>query len=103
MSNEPENTGIIRDEKGRFVPGVSGNLEGKPAGSISIVARLKKIFKEEPELFEKYCRDILQDPDMRKAVLEQIDSKPKQSIDMDLKLPQTLIDIIKNASNTGTN
>ena len=96
MSN-PNPSPKTRIKKGQVL-----NPTGRPVGSVSIVARLKKIFEEEPENFEKYCRDILADPTMRKSVLEQIDSKPKQPIDLDLKLPQTLIDIIKNASNQGT-
>src|SRR3990167_10645451 len=100
MSNEPENTGTIRDEKGRFVPGVSGNPEGKPPGSISIVARLKKIFEEEPEMFEKYCRDILKDPNIKKSVIEQVDSKPRQPVDMEINIPNSLIELIRGVTNT---
>lgn len=33
MSGEPENTGAIKDELGRFLPGVSGNPAGKPKGA----------------------------------------------------------------------
>lgn len=31
--NEPESTGLNRDERGRFPPGVSGNPAGRPKGS----------------------------------------------------------------------
>lgn len=33
MTDRPENTGPIKDELGRFVPGVSGNPAGKPKGA----------------------------------------------------------------------
>lgn len=33
MADAPENTGAIKDELGRFLPGVSGNPAGKPKGS----------------------------------------------------------------------
>ena len=33
MADNPENTGPIKDELGRFVPGVSGNPAGKPKGA----------------------------------------------------------------------
>ena len=33
MGVEPENTGPIKDEFGRFLPGVSGNPAGKPKGA----------------------------------------------------------------------
>jgi len=32
-SDSPENSGPIKDELGRFVPGVSGNPAGKPKGA----------------------------------------------------------------------
>lgn len=33
MADNPENTGPIKDERGRFVPGCSGNPAGKPKGA----------------------------------------------------------------------
>lgn len=33
MADGPENTGPIKDELGRFVPGTSGNPAGKPKGA----------------------------------------------------------------------
>ncbi len=33
MAADPENTGPIKDEFGRFLPGVSGNPAGKPKGA----------------------------------------------------------------------
>lgn len=33
MADAPENTGAIKDELGRFLPGVSGNPAGKPKGA----------------------------------------------------------------------
>ena len=42
---QPEETGNIRDEQGRFVPGVSGNLEGRPPETIE-QKLLKKAVKE---------------------------------------------------------
>ena len=33
MADDPENTGGIKDELGRFLPGVSGNPAGKPKGA----------------------------------------------------------------------
>ena len=35
MFNEPDNTGeiqVLRDEDGRFIEGISGNIKGKPPG-----------------------------------------------------------------------
>jgi hypothetical protein len=49
-------------------------------GSVSIVAKIKAKFEEDPEYFEEWISKLLEDPSNRKAVMEQIDGKPKQSI-----------------------
>lgn len=81
----PVDTGEIRDEKGRFKPGVSGNPAGKPPGSISIIAKIKKKFEEEPEFFDTYIAECLADPKLRAEIIRQIDGAPKQSVDLEAK------------------
>ena len=93
---EPDNTGEIRDEKGRFKPGVSGNPDGKPPGSISVVAELKKKLEEVPidgnpekkryldMLIIKVIKKALADGDvsMIKDIIDRVDGRPKQSVSM---------------------
>lgn len=81
----PENAGEkqeIRDEKGRFVPGVSGNPAGKPPGTISIMSKIKKKFEEDPELFESYVAEVLTDPKLRQEIIRQLDGAPQQKMDV---------------------
>jgi hypothetical protein len=51
MVDKPENTGEkqARDEKGRFLEGVSGNPEGKPKGSKNQLTLLEEALIEEAE------------------------------------------------------
>ena len=98
MNEFPGNAGEIRNDKGQFVPGISGNPAGKPPGTISIVAKIKKKFEEDPEYFDEWVNELLKDSGNRKAIMEQIDGKPKQSMDMEVSFPQTLIDIIKHGT-----
>lgn len=49
MNNDPDNTGEIqatRDNKGRFIEGISGNRKGKPQGSKNYLTLLSEALKE---------------------------------------------------------
>lgn len=75
---ELESTGKIRDEKGRFIPGVSGNLNGRPEGSVSVITEIKRIFRENPDKFEDFLEKYLKNPNNEKHIAEMIDGKPMQ-------------------------
>ncbi len=76
-----------------FEKGKSGNPNGRPPGSISIIGRIKQIFEEDPERFEGYVEDVLKDKTMRKDITAHIDGKPKETVEV--TMPQSLIDLIK--------
>jgi hypothetical protein len=87
MSEEiPKDNGeipIIRDDTtGRFVPGNPGG-PGRPKGSISIIGRIKQIFEEDPEQFEAYVKEVMADKHLRRDIIEHIDKKPTQKIEVD--------------------
>jgi len=81
-----------RGKDGRFPPGVSGNPDGRPIGSISIVALLKRKLEEIPEgqqhtygsiLVQKIIQKCLDDGDtsMIRDLISRVDGMPKQSIE----------------------
>lgn len=81
---EPDTNGVKRDEKGRIVPGSAPlNPDGRPVGSISIIAKIKKKFEEDPELFDSYVAEVLADPKLRTEVIRQLDGSPRQNIGLD--------------------
>lgn len=81
MCQVSEETGIIRDEKGRIVAGsASLNPDGRPEGSISPITRVKQIFQENPEKFKEFIENYIEDPANRKHIVEMIDGKPKQDV-----------------------
>lgn len=109
MDNKPENTGNIRDEQGRFLPGHSGNYKGKPRGSLSITARIKEELEKMPEgqkisYLEALIKIILQkalvekDQNMIKTIWQFIDGMPKQHVDTgpDEDIREIRVVIVKN-------
>lgn len=78
MTDKPA---LLRDEKGRLLPGTPPG-PGRPKGSISIMARIKQKFEEDPELFEAYISEVLADPKLRAEIIRQIDGSPKQNVDV---------------------
>lgn len=79
----PENSGILRNEKGQFVKGHSGNPAGKPVGTISPIAKVKQIFSENPEYFQEFIEAYIKDASNRKHIVEMLDGKPRQNIGLD--------------------
>ena len=66
----------------QFKPGQSGNPKGKPEGAISIIARLKKRFRENPEELEEFLDRYLKNTQNEKHIAEMIDGKPQQKTDV---------------------
>ena len=70
-TESPEDTGLIRNEKGQFVPGVSGNPAGKPPGAYSLVAILKRQLQEIPEGRQKSYGEELIKAMLHKGIVEK--------------------------------
>lgn len=91
---KPEITGEIRDEEGKFVPGVSGNPNGRPKGSgISITTEVKKKLAEIPEGQKATYLQLLISRIMKQAISEgdqqmitriwnYVDGMPQQKTDI---------------------
>lgn len=57
MSNDGE---VTRDDKGRFLPGVSGNPEGKPVGLRSRATQIKEFIEHaNSEMLMDSAQDIM--------------------------------------------
>ena len=92
MDETPEITGDNRDEHGRFLPGTSGNPNGRPHG-ISITDAIKAKLKEVPEGQQKSYLELLINKIMHKAIVEgdhstlkdiwnYVDGLPRESVDL---------------------
>jgi len=77
----PTTNGGNRNADGTFAPGNPGG-PGRPVGSVSIVAKIKKKFEENPAYFDEWVSKLLEDAGNRKAIMEQIDGKPKQAVEL---------------------
>ena len=109
MDNELDNTSEnkpLRDEKGRLLPGYTANPKGKPKGSLSLLAILKRELQKIPEgedinyaeaIVNLYLREVFKkktdesgnkipNPNVAvvESIIDRIDGRAKQSIDMDV-------------------
>ena len=101
-AEEQDKYGHLR--KYRWPKGVSGNPNGRPKGSLSPKDRIRQMFESNPEQFDDFLDEYIKDPQNKKHVVEMLDGKPSQSTDINLKLPQFIVDLIKDGtSDQGTN
>ena len=91
MNEEPKKIGDNRQPDGTFGPGNVANPNGRPKGSISIVAAIKKKLEEYPEGKEKTYLYYLVEKIFKKAIIEddvvmirdiinRVDGMPQQDI-----------------------
>lgn len=100
----PDISGENRDKKGRFVPGVSGNPNGRPEGTLSLVAILKEELEKIPGgKKEEYARIFIRkyidkamiegDASIMRDMINRIDGIPHQNSGLEGKngLPEPII------------
>ena len=59
------------------------NVTGANKGHITVVGKLKQIFRDNPDKFTAFVLEYLEDPANRKHVAEMLDGKPRQNIGLD--------------------
>ena len=73
-----------------FKPGQSGNLKGRPKGSISLTTKIKQILEDNPEQLAAVIKSIFEKhPDL---VWKQIDGMPKQAVAVEGNLNISITD-----------
>ena len=101
MSEESEKERLEKVHAARpwlFKPGQSGNLLGKPKGTVSITTKVKRYLLDHPEDFEEIIKDYVKDKKKRELLWRMIDSPPKQPIDIGGELPvRVIVEQLHNA------
>lgn len=78
--NDTETTVEKQYKPWQFKPGQSGNLAGRPKGSISITTKIKQMLEENPQILESLITDLFKKhPDL---IYKQIDGMPKQTTEI---------------------
>jgi len=94
--DNPNTKGIIRDSKGRFVPGYAPNPNGRPLGSISLADKLRKRLSTHPEEADAIVQALVmlaKNSDMRaiEHSFAYIDGKPVERHRIEGELPLRLV------------
>lgn len=88
--------------------GQSGNPNGRPKGTVSVVSKIKSKLKKIPPgqkhsyltmLVERIFKKAIQDGDeqMLKLIVQYVDGMPKQSTDLNIReLPKPLLNDVHN-------
>jgi len=93
MSEEPKSSGENRNPDGTFKEGVSGNPNGRPPGSLSLVKILKDELEKVPQgqqvsyavaFIKKILHQALIDGDTnsQKMIMNYVDGMPLQKTDL---------------------
>jgi hypothetical protein len=110
IEKQPDKQGITgRDERGRWVSGISGNPYGRP--KFSLVSILGELLQEIPEgEREIKARQLMKkaidmamggDTAMLRDIINRIDGMPKEKIEMEGEIEHRenkLIDLLKDAN-----
>ena len=113
MTEEPEKQELSgRDETGKFMPGVSGNPNGRPKG-LSITSLVKERLQDIPPGQEKTYLSLFIDRILKQAIVDgdsklidkiwaYIDGMPRQTIksEFDDEVSEVEIKITKNETPT---
>ncbi|MAF14034.1 MAG: hypothetical protein CMI53_04045 [Parcubacteria group bacterium] len=89
-NENPQELAINRDEKGRILPGSDSlNPGGRPKDSKSIKTRIRELFEEDPGLFEKFVKKMIEEyPSLTWQMLEgRPPQKTANSEDMPVPIP----------------
>ena len=108
LNIKPDLTGEQQKKDTRFKKGVSGNPNGRPVGSVSVVGEIKKKLLECPPdqtktylelLVARYFKQTIQDGDTQliRDLINRVDGMPKQSNELSGSLSlKGLIDVKEN-------
>lgn len=92
----PQKQVNIKDAKGRYLPGYSGNPGGKPIGTLSLVGILRKQLTEHPEDAQAIVTALITMGKTRelgaiKELLDRIDGKVAERHKIDMEMPVKLV------------
>ena len=81
---------LLRDNKGRYVKGVSGNMLGRPTHK-SIIGGIRDKIDKDPKLYEALLNYYLKSDKHKTLLWTMIEGMPRQQIDQNVDLMTPII------------
>jgi len=121
VKKEPIQTGENRNKEGKFIKGKSGNPNGRPKGTLSLVSLLKEELQRiTPESANKKEKEtyalalirktikialISEDTQMIKDIFNRVDGMPKQNLELGLDdiIGEVKLTLVKNENSKPAN
>lgn len=82
---EPDKIGENRNPDGTFKAGFSGNPNGRPVGSISVIDKLRQIYQDNPDKFQAFVERYAANESNDRHQVEMLDGKALQKTDLTSK------------------
>ena len=87
LQQQPDKHEIMRDNKGKFLPGQSAHPQGRPKGK-TIKEQVREYLKEHPEEEKKFIKHFILKN--RELAWQMLEGRPQQQVEIEANITNDL-------------